>query len=519
MPILSRSLVVAVAAGLALVLPALPAGAQTAPRCTITGTAGNDTLRGTAGNDVLCGLGGNDTITGLGGDDTLLGGPGNDVLDGGLGNDVLDGSTGNDRLTGGDGDDRLAGGDGNDVLVGDLGNDRADGGPGTDGADVTTAGGPVRADLVAGTATGLGSDVLAGIENVTGGPAGDVLVGDAGVNRLDGGGGNDVVTGGAGNDTVVGGMGNDRLAGGDGADLLDPGSGTNVCQAGDRMVGACTVDTAGPSISGFSVPAVVRAGDSVTFTFRLVDPAGVQNAGISVGWNPGLYTGCGFNQSATLVSGTAFDGQWRYMCTFPPDAVATEYSAQVSATDNFGNWAASEWGYFRIDGPNTDAAPPQPADVQLVGTARIGELLTITWRMTDASAIDGAFMWVAAPGGFFADSSYRLYADYGLPVERRCNTAATSCTFTQTVRLAPFGTPGQWSLWLSARDVYANKDFEAVLAFPVLAPATSATSPTTVPATGPPAPTVTTTPITAPPAVAPTTTTSTTTTTGVPAGR
>lgn len=406
-----QMLTVLAAAGMAL-LPVLPAGAQTATPCTITGTAGNDVMRGTAGNDVICGLGGDDTIEGLGGDDTLLGGPGNDTLDGGPGNDRLDGSTGNDRLRGGTGGDRILGGDGTDVLGADAGDD-----------------------------------------------------------RLDGGRGNDTLAGGEGNDNVAGGIGNDRLAGDAGSDVLTPGSGADLCQPGDPVVGTCTVDNTGPVVSGFSVPAVVQAGQSVTFTWRLVDPAGVQNAGVTIGWAPGLYTGCGFAQSATLVAGTATDGQWSYTCTFPQNAVATEYSAQVATIDNFGNYATSEWGYFRIDGPNTDADPPALTGPPTVGTARIGDPLTISWTLTDASEINGAFMWVAGTGGYgFVDAAGRPYAEYTSPVDQQCNAERTTCTFTQTVRLSPYGTPGTWTLWLSAADISANKMFAAVLSFPVLGP-------------------------------------------------
>lgn len=494
-----RFLVVAAALALSAPVWTAVAGAQVVAQCTISGTAGNDTLRGTPGNDVICGLGGNDTITGVAGNDTLLGGPGNDVLDGGPGNDVLDGSVGNDRLVGADGSDQLVGGDGSDVLVADAGNDRMDGGPGADTADFSGSTVSVRVNLVDGAASGAGSDTLVGTENAVGGRANDLITGDRAANRLDGGSGDDTVSGGPGNDAVVGGVGNDRLAGNDGADVLDPGSGSNVCQPGDQIVGSCAVDSAGPQISGFSVPAVVRAGDSVTFTWRLVDPAGVQNAGVTVGWSAGLYTGCGFGQSATLVSGTATDGRWSYTCTFPTDAVATEYSAQVSTTDNFGNWSASEWGYFRIDGPNSDADPPRYSDVRTVGPARVGELLTITWTATDASGVDGGIMWVAGPGGYgFVDAAQRPYAEY-VAVDRRCNVPRTSCTFTQTVRLSSSAAPGQWLLWISTTDVHANKVFEPAFPLTVLGPA-EATSPTsssttssttapagTGPASGPPA--------------------------------
>jgi len=471
--------IAAAAAGLVVAAPA--AGAQTSGvRCTITGTAANDTIRGTAGADVICGLGGNDSISGLGGNDLLLGGPGNDSIDGGPGNDTVDGSVGNDRLIGADGNDQLSGSDGADVLAGGLGNDRIDGGAGTDAADFASASAPIRANLAAGTATGQGTDTLTGDENLTGGPADDVLVGDGGANAISGGAGNDAVTGGAGDDALAGGVGNDRLAGGDGQDVLDPGSGNNACQTGDRVVGTCTVDGSGPVISGFSVPAVVAAGSTVTFSWRLLDPAGVQHSGLSVGWAPGIYTGCGFGQSATLVSGTVFDGQWSLSCTFPADAVATDYSAQVVATDFFGNATFSDWASFRIEGANADSSPPAFSDIRLSGPVRVGEAVTVTWSATDASGIDGAIMWFAAGGYSFADSTGRPYVDYSTPVDRRCDAARTVCSFSQTVQVRADAPTGQWALWISITDVYANKTFGQVLSFPVLGPAAApSTAPTT----------------------------------------
>ncbi len=156
---------------------------QPVPRCTITGTPGDDTgtnaLVGTdptdtsTGKDVICGLGGNDTINGLGGNDIVLGGDGNDRLVG---------ATGNDTLSGGPGADT--------VLY-----------PGT---------APVVANLTTEFATGVGSDVLLGIENLSGSSADDRLTGNAARNLLSGLGGNDFLDardGKAGNDKVDGGPG------------------------------------------------------------------------------------------------------------------------------------------------------------------------------------------------------------------------------------------------------------------------------------------------------------------------
>jgi glucose/arabinose dehydrogenase/PKD repeat protein len=185
----------------------------TSAACTISGTSGNDTLKGTIRNDVICGLGGDDNLKGVGGDDKLLGGDGNDILVGGAGNDSVDGAAGTDRASFGG----------------------------------TTA---VSASLATNSATGVGSDTLTAIENLTGSSANDTLTGNSGPNQLSGTGGNDTERGGGGNDNVVGGGGDDDLYGEDGDDtvnsrdgvagndLLDGGAGTDkkVTDATERSV-------------------------------------------------------------------------------------------------------------------------------------------------------------------------------------------------------------------------------------------------------------------------------------------
>jgi predicted extracellular nuclease len=155
------------------------------------GTPGNDNLRGTDGNDRLDGAGGNDALNGLGGNDTLLGDAGNDTLRGAAGNDSLDGGVGSDT------------------------------------ADFVLATGNVVADLAARRASQDGQgglDVLAGIENIVGGPANDTLRGDGAANRLVGGAGNDAINGMGGNDSINGAEGRDTIRGGLGQDNLTAGA-------------------------------------------------------------------------------------------------------------------------------------------------------------------------------------------------------------------------------------------------------------------------------------------------------
>jgi Ca2+-binding RTX toxin-like protein len=113
---------------------------------------------------------------------------------------TIDGLGGNDIILAQGGNDKLTGGPGNDTL---------NGGPETD--TVLYAGtARVRANLTTEFATGVGSDVLLGIENLSGSSAGDRLTGNAARNLLSGLGGNDFLDardGKAGNDKVDGGPG------------------------------------------------------------------------------------------------------------------------------------------------------------------------------------------------------------------------------------------------------------------------------------------------------------------------
>jgi hemolysin type calcium-binding protein len=127
----------------------------------------------------------------------------------------------------GGGDDRVKVGDNLPPLD-------VNGGAGTDTVDYSTGTKTQDVDLTAGTADGM---TLTNVENVTGGPGGDTIAGDANANAENGNGGNDVLKGDAGDDTLNGGAGINSLYGGDGTDNLTAGDG------GDRLDGGAGVDT------------------------------------------------------------------------------------------------------------------------------------------------------------------------------------------------------------------------------------------------------------------------------------
>ena len=86
--------------------------------------------------------------------------------------------------------------------------------------DVFGAGAAMNVNLQNGTATGMTSDQLKWVIDVTGSRFNDYLYGDARDNVLAGGDGNDQLNGAAGNDTAHGGAGKDTLWGGGGNDSL-----------------------------------------------------------------------------------------------------------------------------------------------------------------------------------------------------------------------------------------------------------------------------------------------------------
>ncbi|MGV6847913.1 MAG: M10 family metallopeptidase C-terminal domain-containing protein [Marinibacterium sp.] len=230
----------------------------------LTGSAGDDSLTGGRGDDHLQGLDGADRLDGGKGTDTAVyaevtgrlvvdlkkpqantgaaagdsfsgienvtGGAGRDKLIGDDGANLLQGGDGKDRLIGRKGDDRLEGGPGDDQLEGGPGADALIGGAGTDRAVYKKVTDPLTIDLAhPGANTGQArGDSFSGIENVTGGSAGDVISGDDGANRIWGKDGHDTLSGRAGNDDLYGGKGRDRLEGGAGNDRLEGGGGADT---------------------------------------------------------------------------------------------------------------------------------------------------------------------------------------------------------------------------------------------------------------------------------------------------
>ena len=155
--------------------------------------------------------------------ENAVGGSGDDQLIGNAVANKLYGNAGADRLDGGAGADAMYGGAGNDTYVvdniGDAAVELAGAGTDTVLASVTAR---LRVDVENLTLTGAYSI------NGTGNDQVNVIIGNAGPNRLWGLGGNDRLTGNAGNDTIDGGTGADTMIGGVGNDVYYVDSATDV---------------------------------------------------------------------------------------------------------------------------------------------------------------------------------------------------------------------------------------------------------------------------------------------------
>jgi Ca2+-binding RTX toxin-like protein len=215
----------------------------------LAGEEEHDTLLGDGGNDGLDGGEGDDILRGGEGNDTLIGGfriisepvldekgiqvfdsngnpvftepqvlddPGEDTLEGGQGDDDLQGNAGDDRLEGGQGNDKIDGGNDSDTVIYATSPTFV-----TVNIDETQAYGNTAYPLdlepsfaiAAGTALdGFGNtDTLRNLENIIGSRYDDILIGNSLSNSLDAL---------SGNDLLIGNGGDDRLDGGDDIDTV-----------------------------------------------------------------------------------------------------------------------------------------------------------------------------------------------------------------------------------------------------------------------------------------------------------
>lgn len=177
-------------------------------QCYVFGAEGNDHIVGGSATDYLRGRGGNDTLEGRRNGDGLDGGTGDDTLKGGADYDSFSCEPGDDSISGGSGQDSY----------------------GCSGSETAVK---VTLDDVANDgSTGEHDNVGSDVENITGSPLNDRIVGDSSSNYINGGDGDDRLLGMDGDDNVNGGYGDDRIAGGPGDDSVSGEKGRDKIRGG-----------------------------------------------------------------------------------------------------------------------------------------------------------------------------------------------------------------------------------------------------------------------------------------------
>ena len=238
-----------------------------------TGVSGGVIQTAIVETDVLRGI---ENITGSNRPEVITGNELDNTLDGRGGNDTMDGGLGNDVIIGGNPLFIVGGGVipnidtvsyvSHDAVTAVFGRDLISlGQNGADGSYTRT--GLVQAPGLIGT---VETDVLRGLENVTGSNRAETINGNEQDNILAGRGGDDMLAGRGGNDTVNGGAGNDTYdftGGGLGTDRFFDESGT-----GDRVI----IDSFNEILPGFNGITTGRDGNDLvivltTGTFRIVD--------------------------------------------------------------------------------------------------------------------------------------------------------------------------------------------------------------------------------------------------------
>ena len=204
---------------------------------TVTASIGTSTIQNVNNNRTLK-LNTSSTL------ENLTGGSAGDTLKGNSLNNTLVGGSGNDSLTGGPGSDSLSGGLDNDTyLFGTATASEADQvnestNQGTDTLDFSGITTEITVNLGTSLTQGIHNNrtlklnSASTFENLTGGSANDILLGNALSNQLTGGNGHNVLVGVDGADTLVGGTGRDIVIGGRGLDILNGGSNDDILIAG-----------------------------------------------------------------------------------------------------------------------------------------------------------------------------------------------------------------------------------------------------------------------------------------------
>ena len=360
------------------------AGAATVGSGTFSVHASSSTLDGKlADNDAST------TVAFVGGSCTSVGGAFDDVLPSSSGSDVICGLTGDDTILASSGPDRYSGGDGS--------RDRVSYASATTGINLT---------MMTGTAIGIGSHTLTGIEDVTGSSYPDLLRGDDDANWIDGDAGDDRIYGRAGDDVLTGGAGSDFIYPGAGDDFVgldDPGDvlsyetfassvsvdladGWAFGEGTDTLVGVDNVwgTSASDNIEGSSAANSVR-GRGGNDAIGLVD--GFANDTVD--------GGSGTDSCFVDAGDTAVNCEQLVVVPLPRRVAVRLSSAEAARLDQLVTFYAAQnetelmrFGVQVLAFINAIDPQPGPTPVVVPPPTQVGTTMTVVWESTGFEMLD-----------------------------------------------------------------------------------------------------------------------------------
>ena len=252
--------------------------------------------------------------------------------------------------------------------------------------------------------------------------------------------------------------------------VVDPGNGSKACiteptDTADTAGGLCVSDSTGVTIgditgvtiSDITVRTSIDAGDRMTVTWRAAAANGITNTEMRIGGPSGWVTSwCDFVVSATLIGGTSVDGLYEASCAVPDSAVNGSYTLFITAQDRIGNgapWDSSTQRDFIVNGGSLDSTAPLATDVE--ATADGGEV-TVRWRVSDQSGVQGQSAWLALNVYSFAsvEGPYFTYNAATL-----VQGDAFDGTYEQRIERRSISPNGVYTVWLTVIDTLGNKSF------------------------------------------------------------
>jgi hypothetical protein len=198
-------------------------------------------------------------------------------------------------------------------------------------------------------------------------------------------------------------------------------------------------DTSGPSLSGFSFPASVNAGSSLTVSVDAVDPSGIGSVSFCARFG-GRCTAWLYHGTSSPISGN------RYSVTVevPSTANSGRYELWVYAEDRLGNSVEAGSRYFEVLGGGSDTSGPSLSGFSFPASVNAGSSLTVSVDAVDPSGI-GSVSFCARFGG---RCTAWLYHGTSSPISGN--------RYSVTVEVPSTANSGRYELWVYAEDRLGN---------------------------------------------------------------